>query len=188
MNPLHLSLTAEWFTPSDICRSAREVLQGIDLDPASCAEANATVQAARYLTRDQDGLTAPWRVGDDRVSVFINPPGGTRLPPAPGKKRGSGGMLPSLFWQRLMGFRDGGHLAHAIFVAYSLEQLQQTQIHVPSMMDFPVCVPRKRIRFSAPAGRKAASPTHANAIVYVPGTVDNSAAFRLYFEKYGKVR
>ena len=46
----------EWYTPTQYVEAARRVLGGIDLDPASCEVANATVKATRYLTKDDDGL------------------------------------------------------------------------------------------------------------------------------------
>ena len=56
-------------TPSYIIEAAREVMGTIDLDPASCATANEVVRAARYYTKEQDGLTRPWF-----GNVWLNPP------------------------------------------------------------------------------------------------------------------
>ncbi len=59
----------EWYTPAHVIDAVRLVLGGIDLDPASCEEAQATVQATAYFTEDDDGLAREW-VG----RVFLNPP------------------------------------------------------------------------------------------------------------------
>ena len=59
----------EWFTPSEIIERAREVMGSIDIDPASCAQANKAVKATKYFTKKDDGLNQEWR-----GNVFINPP------------------------------------------------------------------------------------------------------------------
>ena len=59
----------EWYTPGEYIDLAREVMGGIDLDPASCEYAQRWVQADRYFTKDDDGLAQEW-VG----TVWLNPP------------------------------------------------------------------------------------------------------------------
>jgi phage N-6-adenine-methyltransferase len=59
----------DWYTPEDWVAPARALMGAIDLDPASCAAANAVVRAARYYTKQDDGLVLPW-VG----RVWLNPP------------------------------------------------------------------------------------------------------------------
>lgn len=46
-----------WFTPAVYIEAARRVLGGIHLDPFSCAHAQQTVKAARFLTRADDALS-----------------------------------------------------------------------------------------------------------------------------------
>jgi len=49
--------------------SARKVLGGIDLDPASNVVAQQTVMAERFFTIDDDGLRQEWT-----GRVWLNPP------------------------------------------------------------------------------------------------------------------
>lgn len=59
----------EWYTPKKYVDAARNVLGHIDLDPASCAYANKTVQAERFYSVEDDGLTKEWH-----GNVWMNPP------------------------------------------------------------------------------------------------------------------
>ncbi len=59
----------EWFTPEEYIFSAKKVMGRIDLDPASCEEANQIVQAASYYDIETDGLKQEWQ-----GRVWLNPP------------------------------------------------------------------------------------------------------------------
>lgn len=173
-NVQHSSNTDQWGTPENVVELARRVLYGIDLDPASSQEMNHTVRAAHYFTAEDNGLEQDWY-----GSVFLNPPGG--------KLKGK--SLAGAFWKKLMLETARERVDQAIFVAFSLEALQNTQGRGQlSCMDFPLCVPAKRIKFVPGAGQRAKSPSHANAIVYVPGKVDRTELFLSTFSELGKCK
>jgi len=153
-NALHSAVSPDWCTPLPILVAARRTMGGIDLDPASCAQANTIVAAKRIYTAEQDGLTQPWR-----GRVFLNPPG----------------TLVREFWMRLVEHwmqQEEGEpraVSQAIWIGYSLEQLQYLQnIHCSiTPLDFPLCVPKKRIKFYRQDGAPGNAPTHANYIAYL---------------------
>lgn len=65
MNPSQLinqtSGDVEIYTPEKITDAARRAMRGeIDLDPASCTVANQSVRAARFFTREDNGLAQSW--------------------------------------------------------------------------------------------------------------------------------
>ena len=59
----------EWYTPVDIVEGVKVVLGGVDLDPASSEAANVHIQASRFFTKAEDGLSQDWS-----GKVFMNPP------------------------------------------------------------------------------------------------------------------
>lgn len=177
----HTSDSTKWGTPRFIVDIVKEVFDGnINVDPASSLKANEIVGADRILTEADDALTSMWFDNHDWVSesqnVFLNPPGG----------RHNGKSKTFLFWEQLMNRRKS--FSHAIFIAFNIGSLQVSQDKgVPSMGEFPLCIPKKRLRFVDPESGERHSPPHANAIVYVPGQVNHSMRFCKHFEKVGVI-
>ena len=91
--------SAEVYTPAPIIDAARVLMGGIDLDPASCADANGTVRADTYYTKEDDGLSLPWY-----GRVWCNPP------------YGGGGLR--LFAERLLTELEAGTVERAMFLGY----------------------------------------------------------------------
>lgn len=172
MHILHSSNSNEWYTPNFIVEMAREVLGNISLDPASCPEANLTIKASQIFTKEDDGLSKEWS-----GIIFINPPGN--------KVKNKSQSI--LFWEKLMKSRDT--IDDAIFIAFSIEQLQSSQGKgVPSMGEFTFCVPSKRLKFKKPEGElNNQAPSHSNMIVYVPGQADRTEEFIKVFSKIGVI-
>jgi ParB family chromosome partitioning protein len=59
----------ESYTPAQYIEATREVMGGIDLDPASCEAAQEVIMAETYFTKEDNGLDKPWN-----GNVFLNPP------------------------------------------------------------------------------------------------------------------
>lgn len=176
MNIQHSNRDDSWGTPKEIVNLVKSVLGEIDLDPASNSRANDNIGAKRYLTEFDDGLTSDWGLND---TIFINPPSG----------KVNNKSKTNLFWQKLMLELYSGNVGHAIFLAFSIEQMQSSQRKgVPPMMNFPICVPAKRIPFVDPKGEGRLSPSHSNMIIYVPGSIDVTHKFKEYFSQLGYVK
>ena len=181
----HTCDSPEWYSPSFIVEAARATMGGIDLDPASCEEANRIVQASAYYTKEEDGLVQDWF-----GRVLLNPPGG---------KVGE-------FWQTLCFKFAAGEISQAVYVGYSLEQFQTLQATIfDHPLDYPICIPAKRIQFveneakrqerreklikkgklspDAPSPKDSAS--HGNFICYLGSRID---AFYAAFRPIGIVR
>jgi len=65
------SKSNEWYTPPEYVDAARDVMGGIDCDPASNETAQKWIQADEYYTIETDGLTHEWG-----CRVWLNPPWG----------------------------------------------------------------------------------------------------------------
>lgn len=59
----------EHYTPVRIIDAARDVMGGIDLDPASCETAQVRIQAATWYGAKDDGLSQTWH-----GRIWLNPP------------------------------------------------------------------------------------------------------------------
>lgn len=187
----HSSATNEHYTPDIVVAPARRVLGGIDLDPASCEEANMRVGAAKIWTLADDGLAQPWH-----GRVFVNPPGGrvkriggrwlpvTRGGDKPAKKAAPAAGLRSpnssmcVWWDRLATAWATGEIESGFFVGFTLEILRTSQACQLPVQTFPRCYPRERLPF------RGDDPTHANVLVYLPpcGTTNADATTLLAHE------
>jgi hypothetical protein len=168
------SRSDQWFTPHYIIDMVHEVIGKPDLDPASDARANEYIQAKRFINAEENALVSVW--AKQPVSVYINSPGGKL-----GNK-----SLTALFWQKLMNLRADGLLSEAIFMGFSLEHLAVTQSCTYSICNFPIVIPRRRIRFVSPEGDYN-SPTHSNVICYIPGIENNTQTFKKVFGELGAI-
>lgn len=204
----HMSEDTSHFTPSKIVEAARGTLGGIDLDPASCEEANETIRAAAWYGPDTQpsSFRREWS-----GRVFVNPPGGRsdnleRRVITKCRETGACGLpighthdgvesSQKKWWFKLAREWASGRVSAAIFVCFSLELFQTTQVDTPDgallPLDFPICFPSTRVAYRKPGGKIGTAPPHASAVIFLPPTnVAESTAcepFELAFQDIGRV-
>jgi hypothetical protein len=169
-NAQHSSASNEHYTPPSVVEAARTTMGGIDLDPASCEQANRIIRATGYFAKDDFSLERVWY-----GRTFLNPPGGREFPPDATHKLGSGRVNSKLWWPKLAAEYVAGRVKQAIFIGFSIEILQSTQVDSsgPIPLDFPFCIPSRRLDFLDEDLEPQGSPTHANVIVYLPERPDS---------------
>lgn len=151
----------EWYTPPEIIDAAREVMGGIDLDPATCTLANEIVQAELIYTEDDNGLDQPWS-----GRVFINPPFAH-----PTVKH---------FAEKLMEEFGEGNVEQAVWLSNACVDVGWW--HELASIG-TVCFHRGRIKFYGDGG-KLQPPTMGQSIIYLGS---NDTAFRSAFLEFGIV-
>jgi hypothetical protein len=162
----------EWYTPAKYVDAARELMGGIELDPASCKQANETVKAARYYDISENGFDKPWE-----GKVWLNPPYGYS----------SGKSNQEVWSARLIEQYTAGITTEAVLLVnaavdtkwyHRLFQYSEREPHF-----FPVCFPDHRVNFSTPEPSSSGS-THGSAFIYL-GT--QTRKFFLIFSQFGLV-
>jgi len=158
----HNSGQNEWYTPAPFIEAARQVMGGIDLDPASSEIANRTVQAARYFTAEDDGLAQDWPV----CRIWMNPPYAQ--------------PLISQFSNKIAEAADAG--AEAIVLVNNATETAWFQRMLQSAS--ALCFPEKRVRFLDPDGNPKGAPLQGQALLYFGSNV---SAFAEKFSEFGGV-
>ncbi len=165
----HSSNSNEFYTPPAIVEAARATMGGIDLDPASCEEANEVVGAAIFFgpgSPVSEGLhSGCWRApaGVPGARVFLNPPGG---------KVGQRSSAV-VWWEKLYNEWLVGNVSQAVFICFNLEVLNTTQASPVPCLEFPICYFAKRPRFWPPGTPpelrgKTGAPKYPGCAVYLP--------------------
>jgi ParB family chromosome partitioning protein len=158
----------EWYTPSVYIKAAREVLGSIDLDPASCEQANKTVKATRYYTKEENGLALPWY-----GRMYVNPP----------FTASSSIAMPQFTWgKRLVEEYQKGTVEQAILLVMAC--VKQKWFHILwDMHDYPVCFNHKRIHFIRP-NQTTQELRESTCFIYLG---PNEAKFIDVFSRFGTI-
>jgi hypothetical protein len=160
---LNSSQSPEWYTPKAYVEAARGVMGGIDLDPASCAEANAVVGATRFYDAAADGLAHDWH-----GRVFLNPPYGQSAP------KGNALFVPKLIAE---------HRAGRVTAAVLLTSAHGTETDWFGLLwEHTICFTDHRIGYWNSDG--VGAPTFGSALTYLGPDRDR---FADRFAEFGAV-
>jgi DNA N-6-adenine-methyltransferase (Dam) len=149
----------DWYSPPEVVDAARRALGQIDLDPASCAEANAIVQASRFYTAADDGLRQAWT-----GRIWLNSPF-ARLAPK--------------FAARFAEHWRAGAISAAVAV-FGTHHMTTRWFGALAELRPLVCVPDHRLKFSGSTAR----PAHGSAIL---GIGIDPGAFEREFAGFGPI-
>jgi len=154
--------TQEWFTPREYIEAARAVMGSIDVDPASCEAANATVKATEFFTKEKDGLAAKWH-----GNVWLNPPYAVEL--------------ITKFVTVVVEKYAAAEIEQAIVLTNNSTETRWFQALLDACS--AVCFPSSRIRFIDKNGNPSSSPLQGQAVFYLGDRVEE---FRTVFDAFGQ--
>lgn len=158
------AVSEDWYTPPRYVEAVRELFGGeIDLDPASCAEANLTVRALNIYTAEVDGLRHRWF-----GRVYLNPPWG-RSTPAKG-----------LFVRKAIAAYEGGEIDCAVL---ALNSNATTSAWFEPLFSYPICFPNHRVEHYGPGG-KGGAPNSGTVFIYLGRDI---GSFVRIFSRFGRV-
>lgn len=145
----------EWYTPAEYIVLAREVMGGIDTDPATSEIANKTVQATQIFTAENDGRAQQWK-----GRVWMNPPYAQ--------------PLIFDFAEAVSSKYESGEIEQACVLVNNGTETSWFQRLLKSAS--AVCFPRSRIKFVDPSGMPSGAPLQGQAVIYMGGNVDDFVA------------
>lgn len=125
----------EWYTHPRYIEAAREVMGGIDLDPASCELANRTVKATYYYTEQDNGLLHPWN-----GRVWLNPPYG--------RINGKGASVIKMFVTKCIREFEAGNIEQAVLLITVRTDASWFQ----SLWEHTICFTDHLLHFYKPSG------------------------------------
>lgn len=153
----------EWYTPLEYLTAARLVMGDIDLDPASCDEAQQRVCAARYFTKQDNSLRddVEWH-----GKLWLNPP--YSMP------------LIKQFVAKLIDQYKVGNVTEAIILT---NNSSDTGWFHELLSRYPACFTRGRVQFWR-ADSTTLGARQGQTLFYLG---DNFATFRDVFGELGQV-
>ena len=160
----------EWYTPSKYIEAARTVMGGIDLDPASCEQANQVVKAERFYTKEQNGLLQPWY-----GRMWCNPPYG-KIHDIPGSVR----SFQEAFVERIDRLYRTGAIEQAILLLLGNSCFNR---YFETLWDYPLCFHTGSLEFYKQDG-SIAWFGFGTLFVYLGPNIE---AFTEIFSQFGRI-
>lgn len=158
------AISEDWYTPARYVEAVRELFGGrIDLDPASCPEANRTVQAEDIYTAEVDGLRHRWY-----GNVYLNPPWGRT------------GRVKKAFVRKALQAYAEGEINSAVL---ALNSNAATSAWFAPLFANPICFPNHRVTHFGPGGA-GGNPNSGTVFVYLGPEPERFAAI---FSQFGSV-
>jgi len=154
----------EWYTPARYVSAVRDVMGGIDVDPASSSLANTVIQAAVYYDKDSNGLVHDWP-----GRVYLNPP----------YCRTHHVSNQEIWTCRLIAQYEAGITTQAILLVNASTDTGWFQ----RLWSYPICFTNHRINFWS-LDNERGGPTHGSAFVYFGRDCDR---FVSAFSRFGVV-
>jgi hypothetical protein len=151
----------EWYTAKVYIEAARRVLGTIDIDPASCEFAQRRVKAAKFFTKEDDGLAQQWN-----GNVWLNPPFSPHT-------------LLMRFVSKLADEIRAGHVSAAILLSPSYTDSRWFAVACAALPT--ACFTTGRIRFEKADGR-VGSPACGQVFHYYGPRIP---LFRKVFGQFG---
>lgn len=158
----HATGQHEWYTPPEYIDVVKAVLGGIDLDPASSAEAQKFVKAKRYFTVEDDGLSKPWK-----GRIWLNPPYGS-------------GVIDK-FTDKLVVHYEAKDVSSAILLTNNATETEWYARAAKAAS--AVCFPFGRISYLDASGQPENTPLQGQSLLYLG---DDSAKFCETFKNIGR--
>lgn len=181
----------EYYTPKKWTDAARQVMGTIELDPASCLNANLSVLADRFFDKEIDGLTQDWIT----PALWMNHPFHKGENPCPTnrekckklacKKRGyhiDKAIPDNAAWiNKLIQEYQCGNVKQAIIITFA----STSETWFRPLLKFPQCFPDGRIHYYKPDGTIDKGVTKGSVLTYLGPNVD---VFGEVFSQFGEVK
>ena len=170
----------EYYTPSVWVDAARALMGGIDLDPASCAQANQTVKAGAIFTKEDNGLVQPWH-----GHVWMNHPfhrgeaacvtNNAKCKKKTCERRGHHISKPipgNADWiGKLLTEYVQGNIKEAVCITFC----NSSEAWFQPLLMWPQCFPRTRVHYIGQDGQRVKGCTKGSVITYIGTRTDDFA-------------